>query len=87
MPHPLSKKGSVLIVGAGAFGLATALELSESGYEHITVLERDSEIPSRFSAAFDINKIVRAEYDDPFYVKLSIVSTPKLLNNPMEMSA
>jgi sarcosine oxidase/L-pipecolate oxidase len=73
MAFPPSKKGSVLIVGAGAFGLATALELSQSGYKDITVLERDSEIPSKFSAAFDINKIVRAEYEDPFYIDLSIV--------------
>lgn len=75
MARPLSKKAPVLIVGAGAFGLATALELSQAGYENITVLERDSGVPSKFSAAFDINKIVRAEYEDPFYVNLAAVST------------
>lgn len=73
MASMFAKQSSVLIVGAGTFGLATALELAKSGYTSITVLEKDDQIPSRFSAGYDINKIVRAEYHDPFYVEMAAV--------------
>jgi sarcosine oxidase/L-pipecolate oxidase len=63
----------VIIVGAGAFGLSTALYLSQAGYTDITVFDRASEIPSPYSAANDLNKIIRAEYEDPFYRDLALV--------------
>ena len=63
----------VLIIGAGAFGLASALTLATSGYTNVLVLERDDQIPSRFSAAYDLNKVIRAEYMDRFYTDLSLV--------------
>ncbi|KAL7785505.1 FAD dependent oxidoreductase [Trichoderma ceciliae] len=62
----------VIIVGAGAFGLSTALHLSQAGYADITVFDRASEIPSPYSAANDLNKIIRAEYEDPFYRDLAL---------------
>lgn len=73
MAHQPSKDTSVLIVGAGVFGLSTALELARQGYKNIKVLDRGTEIPSPFSAGFDLNKIVRAEYEDPFYTDLALV--------------
>lgn len=69
----VSKSDSVIIVGGGAFGLSTALHLSQKGYTNISVFEKDSNIPPRFSAANDLNKIVRAEYEDDFYTDLTIV--------------
>lgn len=69
----ISKSDPIAIIGGGAFGLSTALELSEQGYTNITVFERDEEIPSRWSAANDLNKIMRAEYEDDFYTDLAIV--------------
>ncbi|KAI0897659.1 FAD dependent oxidoreductase [Annulohypoxylon nitens] len=71
----ISKQDPIIIVGAGAFGLSTALHLSQSGYSNITVFERDDEIPSIYSAANDLNKIIRAEYEDPFYTELTIEAT------------
>lgn len=68
------KNAAILIVGAGTFGLASAHKLASAGYTNITVLEKDSQVPSRFSAGFDLNKIVRAEYADPFYTPLTLVS-------------
>lgn len=65
---------SKLILGAGCFGLATAYHLASRGYSNITVLDKDSEVPSRFSAANDLNKVIRAEYADPFYTDLALVS-------------
>ncbi|KAH8680436.1 FAD dependent oxidoreductase [Ilyonectria robusta] len=63
---------SILIVGAGTFGLSTALDLAQNGYRHITVLDRAPEIPSSYSAGCDLNKIVRAEYEDGFYTDLAL---------------
>jgi sarcosine oxidase/L-pipecolate oxidase len=60
----VAKNSPVIIVGGGAWGLST----------NITVYERAAQIPSPYSAAWDINKIVRAEYEDPFYTKLALVS-------------
>jgi glycine/D-amino acid oxidase-like deaminating enzyme len=72
---PTSKSSpSILILGAGCFGLATAHHLASRGYSNITVLDKDSEVPSRFSAANDLNKVIRAEYADPFYTDLALVS-------------
>ncbi|KAL4927662.1 NAD(P)/FAD-dependent oxidoreductase [Aspergillus undulatus] len=68
----VSKSSSILIVGGGAFGLSTALHLTQAGYTNIMVLEQDDQIPPRWSAANDLNKIVRAEYEDPFYTDLTI---------------
>lgn len=70
----LEKDQKVLILGAGAWGLSTALHLSREGYTDITVLERAEQIPSPYSAAWDLNKIVRAEYEDAFYTELALVS-------------
>ncbi|KAK2784563.1 hypothetical protein FQN52_008985 [Onygenales sp. PD_12] len=73
----------VLIIGAGAFGLATAHRLSRAGYTNITVLEKDSQVPSRFSAGYDLNKIIRAEYADPFYTPLTLKAIQKWQTDPL----
>lgn len=70
------KTEAVAILGAGAWGLSTALHLTEAGYTHVTVFDQASEIPSTFSGAYDLNKIVRAEYEDEFYTELALVSKP-----------
>lgn len=70
----ISKNEHIAIIGGGAFGLSTAFELSQQGYTDITVFEKDSEIPSRWSAGNDLNKIMRAEYEDPWYTELGVVS-------------
>jgi sarcosine oxidase/L-pipecolate oxidase len=75
----ISKTNSIAIIGGGAFGLSTALELSNKGYTDITIFEKDEKIPSQWSAANDLNKIMRAEYEDDFYTNLAIVCR---LNSP-----
>jgi len=69
-----NKQSPVLILGSGAWGLSTALHLERSGYTDITVFDRAETIPSPYSAAYDLNKIVRPEYEDPFYTDLALVS-------------
>lgn len=71
----MSKSEPIVIVGGGAWGLSTALHLRQSGYTDITVFETADSIPSRYSAAYDINKIVRAEYEESFYTDLALVSS------------
>lgn len=80
----ISKNEHIVIIGGGAFGLSTAFELSQQGYTDITVFEKDSEIPSRWSAANDLNKIMRAEYEDPWYTELGVVSRTVLLRAEMK---
>ncbi len=70
---PVSKSDPITIVGAGAFGLSTALHLAQAGYSNISVLDKGATVPSDFSAANDINKILRVEYDDDFYTNLAVV--------------
>lgn len=71
----MDKAAPIAILGAGAFGLSTALHLVEAGYTNITIFDRDDKVPSQYSAAFDLNKIIRAEYEDPFYTDLVLVSS------------
>ncbi|KIW45222.1 uncharacterized protein PV06_03624 [Exophiala oligosperma] len=67
-----NKAEAVAILGAGAWGLSTAVHLLESGYTDISVFDQASEIPSPYSGAYDLNKIVRAEYEDEFYTELAL---------------
>lgn len=76
MPPTNGQKESILILGAGCFGLATAHRLAVNGYTDVTVLEKGDSVPSRYAAAYDLNKVIRAEYADPFYTDLSLVSLP-----------
>lgn len=69
----MDKTAPVLILGAGAWGLSSALRLAEAGYSNITVFDRAEAAPSPYSAANDLNKIIRAEYEDPFYTALTLV--------------
>ncbi|OTB00470.1 hypothetical protein M426DRAFT_65784 [Hypoxylon sp. CI-4A] len=68
----IAKSDPILIVGAGAFGLSTALHLTRAGYTNITILDKGKEVPSGYSAANDVNKILRAEYEDRFYTDLAV---------------
>ncbi|KAK5102622.1 hypothetical protein LTS08_003422 [Lithohypha guttulata] len=67
-----NKSEPIIILGSGTWGLSTALHLVNEGHSNITVFDRASEIPSRYSAGYDINKIVRPEYEDPFYTDLAL---------------
>lgn len=70
----MQKESPINILGGGAWGLSTAYHLNKAGYTNITIFERSEVIPSPYSAAYDLNKIVRAEYEDSFYTELALVS-------------
>ncbi|KAI8456235.1 fructosyl amino acid oxidase, partial [Phakopsora pachyrhizi] len=60
----------IIVGGCGTFGLSTAWHLVKRGYTNIICLDRWV-FPSRSSAGFDRNKIVRAGYSDPLYAKIA----------------
>ncbi|KAK2612534.1 hypothetical protein QQS21_001472 [Conoideocrella luteorostrata] len=65
-----SKSQAVAIVGAGVFGLSTALELTRRGYTNVTVLDRYLP-PAVDGSSVDISRIIRFDYGDPFYSKMA----------------
>lgn len=66
----VSRDESILIVGAGVFGLSTALALRERGFSDITVIDRYYP-PVPDGSSNDISRIIRFDYTDPFYSRLA----------------
>jgi sarcosine oxidase/L-pipecolate oxidase len=65
-----SAKKDYLLIGSGCFGASTALYLKRSyPTAKVTLIDR-TPFPCPSAAAHDLNKIVRAEYEDPLYLKL-----------------
>lgn len=73
-----------LIIGAGIFGISTAyhLALQSSNPSSITILDRASP-PSIDAASTDINKIIRADYSNPLYMKLGLEAIDVWKNSPL----
>ncbi|KAK1622628.1 FAD dependent oxidoreductase [Colletotrichum phormii] len=69
MARSPSKEDAVIIVGAGIFGLSTAVHLSRRGYKNVTVYDKQPYHESLYSyfkgadgASADMNKIIRSAY-------------------------
>src|SRR5437868_15047781 len=61
---------NVLVVGAGIFGITTALEMKARGY-HVAVLD-PGPLPHPLAASTDISKVVRMEYGaDDTYMEMA----------------
>lgn len=67
----VSSDSKVIILGAGVFGLSTALWLARHGYKNITVFDRAAFDQNYYNpsngcdgASADINKIFRMAYGD-----------------------
>ncbi|KAI0120420.1 putative fructosyl amino acid protein [Hypoxylon sp. NC0597] len=77
MPAKYKAPNSILIIGAGVFGLSTALALTkrpEFASTSITVLDRSPEagvFPARDASSIDSSRIIRADYADPAYAALA----------------
>lgn len=72
-----------LIVGAGCFGASAALALKKADANaDITLVDRTA-FPCPSAAAHDINKIVRAEYEDSLYMKLALEAQDQWRSDPM----
>lgn len=63
---------TVLIIGAGAFGVSTAYHLAQTYRDpsRVTILDREPS-PPRQAASVDINRIVRADYPSALYCNLA----------------
>ena len=66
-----SKASSVIIVGAGVFGLTLARELCQRGYIRVTVLDRHLP-PVPDGSSVDISRIIRSDYADAQYMKMAV---------------
>ncbi|KAL2815808.1 FAD dependent oxidoreductase [Aspergillus cavernicola] len=69
MSNPPNKNDPINIVGAGIFGLSTALHLARRGYTKVTVFDKQPYAQTQYSylngcdaASADINKIIRSGY-------------------------
>lgn len=72
--HPTTPQ-HILIIGAGEFGLATALSLlSNPTYEQtrITIVDGSPQLPNPSGSSVDANRIVRADYASTPYSKLAL---------------
>lgn len=71
---------NIIIVGAGIFGLSTAIHLAQRGYRNVKVFDKQPYDESRYSyfngadaASADTNKIIRSAYGDvSIYQDLSL---------------
>ena len=77
-PRTFTPPSSILIVGAGVFGLGTAYALARRHHVFsdcsITVLDRSTDLavfPSRDASSVDSSRIIRADYADPAYAALA----------------
>jgi sarcosine oxidase/L-pipecolate oxidase len=69
-----SYPSSILILGAGVFGLSTAWALTQDARyanSKITVLERAAHFPASDGSSIDSSRIVRADYPDSAYARLA----------------
>ncbi|KAI1446655.1 putative fructosyl amino acid protein [Annulohypoxylon stygium] len=75
--EPFAPPSTILIIGAGVFGLSTALALTkrpEFSQSRITILDRSPEpgvFPSRDASSIDSSRIIRPDYADPCYAALA----------------
>ncbi|KAF8161269.1 FAD dependent oxidoreductase [Crassisporium funariophilum] len=67
----LPKNESIIIVGAGCFGVSTAHHLLRRGYTDVTILDRSATLPAPDAASNDLNRIVRSSYSDRFYAEFA----------------
>ena len=74
---------SYLIVGAGVFGASTALHLSRQQPSASIVLIDRTPFPCPIAASHDINKVVRADYEDIFYCDLALKALDRWRNEPI----
>ncbi|GAA5937135.1 hypothetical protein JCM10213_007145 [Rhodosporidiobolus nylandii] len=78
----LDKSASIIVIGAGTFGLSTAWHLAKAGYTDLVVVDRHA-APSAASAGSDLNKIFRTEYAADLYTKLAEEARDAWLSEPI----
>ncbi|KAK1995359.1 FAD dependent oxidoreductase [Colletotrichum falcatum] len=76
---------SYLIVGAGVFGASTALHLIRARPDAgVTLVDRNaSDAPVRVAASWDWKKVVRADYADIEYMRLTLEAKEHWAGDPL----
>lgn len=76
---------SYIIVGAGVFGVSTALHLIKKYPQaSVTIVDRDQhDADTRVAASWDWNKVVRADYDDVVYCQMGIEAQDVFKSDPL----
>lgn len=83
MSSPVQYDDEVVIIGAGVFGLSTALQFARKGYKRISVLDKyPPPVPNGTSV--DISRIVRPDYADPIYTKMGFEAFNKYWNKSVD---
>ncbi|CAH0000687.1 unnamed protein product [Clonostachys byssicola] len=72
-----------VIIGAGVFGVSTALYLATSEPNAKIVLIDRSSSPYPSAASSDLNRIIRADYSDIFYMRLALKAIEKWNTDPL----
>jgi sarcosine oxidase / L-pipecolate oxidase len=67
-----SMPSSYIIIGAGIFGASTALHLKKADPPARILLIDRAPFPNPAAASHDLNKIIRADYEDVLYMKLAL---------------
>ncbi|KAK2040029.1 FAD dependent oxidoreductase [Colletotrichum somersetense] len=80
-----TKSNSYLIVGAGVFGASTALHLIRARPDaSVTLVDRNAfDAPVRVAASWDWNKVVRADYVDIEYMRLTLEAKKHWAEDPL----
>ncbi|GJC90757.1 L-pipecolate oxidase [Colletotrichum liriopes] len=76
---------SYLVVGAGVFGASTALHLIRAHPDaSVTLIDRNAfDAPIRVAASWDWNKVVRADYVDIEYMRLTLEAKKYWAEDPI----
>ena len=79
----LVPKDSFIIVGGGAFGAATALELIQQ-FPHADICLFDRQpFPCNLAASWDYNKVIRSDYGDLFSMRLALEALEAWRTHPL----
>jgi sarcosine oxidase/L-pipecolate oxidase len=72
-----------LVIGAGTFGASASLYLKKTHPNDEVILIDRAPFPNPSAAGHDLNKIVRAEYDDLLYMDLAIEAMKLWQSDPI----
>jgi len=77
MATATSPPKNILVVGAGVFGLSTALALLERPQydeSRIAIIDSSLALPNPVGSSVDASRIIRADYANPSYAKLACLA-------------
>ncbi|KAI8625007.1 sarcosine oxidase [Xylariaceae sp. FL1651] len=78
----MTASSSYMIVGAGVFGASTALHLART-LPNAKITLVDQQRPNQAAASSDLNKVIRADYDDIVYMQLGLEAQASWRNDPI----